>query len=495
MAGKEQFLYQCKQIRKIEQLAIEKFQLTEEDMMDRAGKGAFQLLQSLYPHVNKIAVYCGGGNNGGDGYVLAYYAIKQGFDVAIYREKPIEDLPTAAARAAVKAKAAHIPFHDFSTPLAEDCELIVDALLGIGLEGEVRGNTLSAIAAIHQSNLPVLALDLPSGLNADTGQVYNSWVTASHTVTFIARKTGMYTLDGLDCCGLIHCVDLGLNEAIDAVLPDAVKLTEQETLTPFPPRKRNSHKGDYGRLLVIGGGPGMPGAAAMTGMAALRMGAGAVKLATWPEHQNAYLALCPELMVEAIDKADSLEPLLDWATALAIGPGLGLSEWAASLLAKAVVRQIPMVVDASALRLLASMKIRSDHWILTPHPGEAQDLLQSSAKDIQASRFEAVQQLQQKYGGVVILKGAGSLIQSPDSIPYVCSSGNPGMATAGMGDILTGMIAGLLAQGFPAFESSLTAVWMHGRAADKQARETGQYGMMASDLLAWLPLLMNGLSA
>ena len=484
MLNPETALYCCEQIRACEKLALTQYHLDEQELMARAGLAAFTQLQCLYPGVTCIAVFCGAGNNAGDGYVLARLAHEAGLSVIVYQCKTISDLPPTAQYAAFSALDAGVDCQPFDEPLDSEVEVIVDALLGIGLKGPVHGNMALAIDQINASDLPVLSLDVPSGLNADSGCVASIAVKAEHTVTFIALKTGFYTADGPDYCGLVHCCSLQLEACIAKQKPSAFLST---TLAPLKSRLNNSHKGDYGHVLVVGGGTGMPGAVLLAAKAALRTGAGAVTVATWPSHVPGIFSALPEAMVVGVESVALLEPFLERATVCVLGPGLGESSWAKALFAHSINAPLPLVVDASALRLLAKAPQRDDHWILTPHPGEAAALLACKTTSVQDNRYEASAEIQRRYGGVVVLKGAGTVVQSGTDEAWVCARGNPAMASAGMGDVLSGIIAGLCAQGLSLTESARQGVYAHALAGDKIVQQMGGAGMLASDLINVLP--------
>lgn len=487
-------LYFTETIRYCEQKAINSLGISEDELMAQAGAFAFGLLKSHYPDVKNIAVFCGGGNNGGDGYVLALLAHQQNFTVTVYQFKALEQLPTAARNAAQLAINAGVLCQPFEDAVEGEAELIVDGLLGIGLHGEVRGAIAHAITIINESGLPVLSLDIPSGLDADTGCVLGACVKAAVTATFIAPKAGMYTADGPDHCGKVICHRLHLERCLSATEPAAYLIDASNFHQPLVVRRKNSHKSLYGHVLIIGGGPGMPGAVFLAAQAALRVGAGMVTVATLPAHAQGMLPLLPEVMVHAIDKADDLMPLLKKATVCVVGPGLGESAWASELFKTTIGAQLPLVIDASALGLLADCVQYDDSWVLTPHPGEAARLLHCSTSDVQANRFLAARRIQQKYGGCVVLKGVGSIINGHDNSSYVCTAGNPGMATAGMGDVLSGIIASLIAQGLSLTEATKLAVWLHATAADDAAAAEGKRGLIASDLMPYLRRRMNVLN-
>lgn len=491
MAKPEHALYRCDQIKACEQDALNLYHLDQTELMSQAGTEAFFFVHRLYPQVRHLAVFCGAGNNAGDGYILARLAHEHGISVTVYQCRALEDLPFAARTAALLAVAAGVDCYSADEPLDMEAELIIDALLGTGLKGHVRGVIATAINQINSSGLPVVSLDVPSGLNADTGEVANFCVKATTTLTFIALKTGMYTLDGPDYCGDIQCKNLQLDACIAKLKPHACILGNATLPLPLPQRKKNSHKGDYGRVLIIGGGPNMPGAVCLAAKAAMRSGAGAVTIAIWPAHEMSILPLIPEAMIWGVKTADELKPLLARATVCIIGPGLGECDWARALFLAAITSQLPMVIDASALRLLAEHPQTDDNWILTPHPGEAASLLSCSGAEVQMDRYQSAASIQQQYGGVVVLKGAGTIIHTAEKNTFICPIGNPGMASAGMGDVLSGIIGGLCAQGLPLSEAAKLGVWAHAAAGDKAAISVGGSGLLASDLLDILPRILN----
>ncbi len=483
-------LYITEQIRLCEQSSIQEGNLSEYELMVRAGKEAYKSLKSLYKNVSSIAVFCGGGNNAGDGYVLARLAHQEGLSVVLYQAKSIEDLPPAAQQAAKAAVASGLVCHCFEDVLDTEVELIVDALLGIGLQGDVRDPILQAINVINESGLPVVSLDVPSGLNADTGRIGGVCVYASTTLTFIAPKVGLYTSDGPDHCGDIICCSLELEHLLTAIKPQA-QLIHPALNNILPYRKKNSYKSMFGHVLIIGGGYGMPGAVYLAALAALKIGAGLVTVATLPGHELGLVALAPEVMVYPIAHVDELMPLLERATVCVIGPGLGEDVWAKELFSATLAAQLPLVIDASALRMLAQNPQYDDNWILTPHPGEAANLLSSSTAEVQANRCKSAMTIQQKYGGCVVLKGCGSVIHTLHHDTFICSGGNPGMASAGMGDVLSGIIGGLLAQKVPLAEAAKLGVWVHAEAGDRAVMMQGMRGLVASDLLLRIVNVIN----
>jgi len=372
-----------------------------------------------------------------------------------------------------------------------DADVIIDALLGTGFSGALEGQWGALVDAANAAPAPVLSIDIPSGLAADTGQVEGSAMQAELTVTFIGHKPGLYTGEGPACCGEIVFDDLGVPAGVYARVAPCARLDNGQTPNPFPaPRRRTAHKGDFGHVLVIGGDHGMNGAARLAGEAALRSGAGLVSLATRQAHAASLAAACPELMCHGIETAAGLKPLLARADVVVAGPGLGRSEWAQQLLSATLESAQPLVLDADALNLLAGEPLTRADWILTPHPGEAARLLATTTAEIQADRLAAGQALQARWHGTVVLKGAGTLVCAADALPVICATGNPGMAAAGMGDVLSGITAALLAQGLSQARAAQAAVILHGAAGDRAARQ-GERGRLARDLIAEFPALLR----
>lgn len=489
----KQSLYLTKHIRFCERKALDELPEADDVLMLRAGRAAFNTLKKLYPDVRTVAIFCGGGNNAGDGYVLAKCLHQHAYAVTVYQCRNIDNLPPPAKRAALAAIAIGVPCQGFIDTFDSDIDLVVDALLGIGIKDQVHGLIAQAITTINDSELPVLSIDIPSGLNANTGQVLGVAINASVTVTFIAYKIGMFTLDGPDHCGKIVCHHLEIDHYLESIIPAAKTLDQTIFCNTIAPRQKNSHKGCYGHVLVIGGGIGMPGATFLTAFAAFRIGAGSVSIATLPEHAQNMLPMLPETMIYPVKGVEDLLPLLTQATIVVIGPGLGEDQWANSLFQATLSAQLPLVIDASALRLLALQPQHDDNWILTPHPGEAASLLATTVKDIQSDRCQSAHLIQQRFGGSVVLKGVGSIITSGTDETYLCTAGNPGMASAGMGDVLSGVIGGLLAQGMRLTDAAKLGVWLHAKAADNATLHHGERGLIASDLMPYLRREINKL--
>ncbi len=483
-------LYRASEVRELDRIAIEEQGIPGIKLMNRAGTVVFDELCCRWPKARRIVVVCGGGNNGGDGYVVARLAREKGLEVILIALSDPATLQGDANTAWGAAHVAGLTTASFTAERLQDADVVVDAIFGTGLDREVSGEWAAAINAINASGVPVVAVDIPSGLHADTGRVLGTAIVAEVTVTFIGLKCGMLTGQGRDYCGTILFDDLGLPDAVYQQLPSSLQRFDWPQLKLLlPPRQRTAHKGAFGHVLIVGGNHGMAGAARLAAEASLRVGSGLTTVATRPEYVAAMAAARPEVMWRGVENSADLQPLLQRATVVAIGPGLGQDGWAQQLLDAVIESKLPLVMDADALNFLAQEPLRGEGWILTPHPGEAGRLLHCSAADINHDRFNAVNQLAQQYGGVVVLKGAGTLIAADGEVA-VCCGGNPGMATAGMGDVLTGVIAGLLAQGLSLKQAAQCGVALHAAAADKVAIE-GERGMMAGDLITCLRTLVN----
>jgi NAD(P)H-hydrate epimerase len=383
--------------------------------------------------------------------------------------------------------AAKVSIAAFQAGQTIDAAVIVDALFGIGLARQVTGCYAEAIQAINTSAAAVIAVDVPSGLQADTGHVMGCAVKADSTVTFIGLKQGLFTGQAAEYVGEIVYAALAVPESVLQSVPcAAVRLVKK----PLPPRHRCAHKGHYGQVLIIGGALGFSGAARLAGEAALRVGAGLVSIATRAEHAGFMTVGRPELMCHGVETARQLALLLEKSSVVVIGPGLGQSDWAKQLFIVAAASGKPLVIDADGLNLLANAPVVKSNWILTPHTGEAARLLGCSTAQIQQDRFAAVAAIQRGYHGIAVLKGSGTLIASAHEIA-VSTTGNAGMASGGMGDVLAGVIGGLLAQGLSLSEAAQQGVYCHGLAADWAAEKEGERGLLASDLMNYLRKSVN----
>jgi len=479
-------------VRAIDKAAIDGGVVGGYALMTRAAQFALEVALTEFPGVTDWRVLCGGGNNAGDGYVLARLAMAQGISVNTAELADAASLRGDAARARRDFMAEGGRAGPWAGVIEPGSGLLVDAMLGSGLDRDVEGPYRTAVDAVNRDDAPVLALDVPTGLHGDTGAVMGATVSADVTATFVGRKAGLYLGAGPDHVGQLRYSALGLPDSCYAGVQPVMQLVAPSFVADMLPRRpRQSHKGDFGHVLVIGGAPGMPGAARLAAEAALKSGAGRVSVATHSSSAAVIPSGRPELMCHAVDDAAALAPLLDAATVIAVGPGLGQSDWSAMLLAAAEASGKPLVADADALNLMARGAVRRGERIVTPHPGEAARLLESSAAVVQADRLAALAALKDRLGGTVVLKGNGTLVSSADSVPWLNRSGNPGMASAGMGDVLTGIIAALLAQGLDPESAAVAGVHAHGRAADVAASNGGERGLIASDVLDELRPWLN----
>lgn len=461
-------------------------------LMQRAGLAAWHCALARWPQAQRIAVACGPGNNGGDGYVLARHACEAGRQVRVLR------LPGHAPRGEIAIRAERA-YRDAGGRVEEfggsigDAGLVVDALFGIGLTRAPDAEAAMLVAAINNAAAPVLALDVPSGVDADTGNAPGGAVHATRTLQFLGAHAGLATGAALEHVGAreLAALDVG-----DDVLPaDAAVagMFDARHLGRFlQPRSRNSHKGESGRVLCVGGDHGKGGAVLLCAEAALRSGAGLVDVATRAMHVAALLSRRPEAMAHAIDAAADLDKLGEAANVIAIGPGLGQDAWGNELFSAMIDSGKPLVIDADALNLLAAKprKLQAD-TVLTPHPGEAARLLSIATREVQADRRAAALALCERFGCVVVLKGAGTVVTAPGCLPGIIDAGNPGMAVGGMGDVLTGIIAALRAQGLDAFDAARCGALLHGAAGDVAARAGGERGLLPSDLFTPLQRLAN----
>jgi NAD(P)H-hydrate epimerase len=442
---------------------------------------------------------CGAGNNAGDGYVVARLAQQHGMNVKVVSLIDPEQLQADALQAYKQwAESSELSSSDVS--LIDEADVIVDALLGTGLTRDVEADWKKWIDAVNYSKQPIIAIDVPSGLDAATGAIKGAAVRANITVSFIGLKAGLFTGSGKACCGEVIFNSLGVPEQIYENVEATAVLLDESVLAPISsPRSHNSHKSQYGHVLVIGGNYGMPGAVILAAKAALRSGTGMVSVVTREEHISAVAGAIPEAMVYASAdgslESKQLKALVSKITHIVIGPGLGQDAWAHRLFSHVMELDKPIVLDADALNLLAEkcsvdkhVNISAPH-IITPHPGEAARLLSNElniiSADIQSDRFAAVQALYEMMDGVVVLKGSGTLVFDGESLA-VCPLGNPAMAVAGMGDVLSGVIAALAAQGLSMSQAASIGVCMHAKAGDLAAEDITR-GMLATDVIEKLP--------
>lgn len=489
-------VYASAQVRALDRYAIDVTGIPSYTLMERAAAASLRLLRTRYPAVRRIALVCGGGNNGGDGYVMARLALTQGLPLDALAASSPERLSGDAQRAHADWLAAGGTVAPFTAAALANCELIVDAFCGTGLRDDLRPDARAVVAAINAAAHPVLSLDVPSGLCSDTGRVLGAVVQADATISFVGLKQGFYLGQGPRYCGEIVFDSLGIEApARPDFAPRLKRLPATLLRDSLMPRARDAHKGDFGTVVIVGGGAGMPGAVALAGRAALRVGAGKVRIACALESQAAVAAQSAEIMVAAVDDATALRAALHDATVILLGPGLGQGDWAQccwrATLDFVRAHRLPVVMDADALNLLAlEPNAERASWILTPHPGEAARLLGCGTAELQSDRLGCLTRLLERYGGVTVLKGAATLIGASGETPAVCDRGNPGMATAGMGDVLAGALAGLLAQLGDPYLAAQLAVLAHAQAGDVAAAR-GQRGLLAGDVIEQLRAQVN----
>ena len=484
-------VYRTAEIRDLETSALAG--LKPPGLMERAGMAAAEIARAITASGGRVLVIAGPGNNGGDAFVVARHLKSWWFKVDVV-------FAGDAARLPPDAKTAHAAWRNGggtildSIPADRQWDLVIDGLFGIGLQRDLSSAHTDLVNTINSLATTVLALDVPSGLDSDTGRVLGCAVRAGHTVTFIALKPGLLTLDGPDHSGQIQLCTLDL-DARALLAPQGEVIGSEVMGSVLPVRRANSHKGDYGSLGIIGGARGMVGAALLAGRAAINLGAGRVYVGLLGADSPGVDPLQPELMLRTVDEVLKLDHL----DCLAVGPGLGQSPDAHLALVTAMRRDLPLVIDADALNLIAadaklqqSVGKRTAPTVLTPHPAEAARLLAGTTAAVQADRVAAATELASRYRSHVILKGAGSICALPDGKWFINTSGNPGMASAGMGDVLTGIIAALLAQGADARGALLLGVHLHGAAGDALVYDAkGPVGMTASEVTAAARLLLN----
>lgn len=484
-------VYTAAQLRALDRRAIAGLGIPGYTLMTSAGEAGLTTVRSYWPAAQHIVVLCGPGNNAGDGYVLARLARGRRLDVKVIALTDPEALQGDARRAWQDFIAAGGSTCEWTDGCLDQAEVVVDAIFGIGLSRPLDAVMAARVMAVNDCRAPVLSLDVPSGLNADTGEIWGAAVHAERTMTFLGLKLGFYLGEGPNHTGIVMFDSLDVPEDPAAVVDMAATRIGEDALSHLlPRRRRTTHKGQQGHVLVIGGGVGMGGAARLAGEAALRVGAGLVTVATRPENVAAIIADRPELICRGVTRGEEIESLLERADVLAIGPGLGQDAWAQMMVRAALTCGRPSVLDADALNLLAHSPCASDSWILTPHPGEAGRLLGTSAAAVQSDRLAAAWGIAERYGGVVVLKGAGTLVVRKGALPAICDQGNPGMASPGMGDVLTGVIAGIVAQTADLAGAARAGVLVHAMAGDMAARR-GERGLLATDLFTYLPTCVN----
>lgn len=491
-----QRLYCAEQVKQGEQEVARQMQLPMFDLMARAGQALFDHVQEQWPNLKTMLVCCGTGNNGGDGYVLAYLAKQAGIDVQLWQLGQASALKgdAAIARDLWLSEGGDIDMPRQQIP--EQVELVVDAMLGTGIKGKVRLQAAELIRSINAADRFVLSVDVPSGIDCDLGVASGEVVSATTTLTFIAVKQGLLTGVAKAVVGRLYYASLDVQDEFEQLMtPSCWRMSDSDVASLLGPRYALAHKGSNGRVVCIGGDYDMAGAIALSSQGCLRTGAGLVAAMTRTDHIAPLITRTPELMVLGCERASEghVQQRLAWADVVVAGPGLGMESWGRSfyqlLTQPDIIDRLNLVFDADALNLLAQEPSYNDKRVLTPHPGEAARLLHCSVPDIESDRFLAVSKIQKKYGGVVVLKGPGSLIFDGENYALV-QEGNPGMASGGMGDVLSGIIGGLLAQQLTLFDAARLGTWIHSRAGDL-ASQNGERGMLASDLFPYIRQLIN----
>jgi len=493
-------LYTAEQMRRLDRSAIEAHGIPGIELMERAGRSVFEGVRLAYPRAANWLIFCGGGNNAGDGYIVARLAREGGSTVTVCALKSPDALSGDAALAARRWHEAGGNTHAWPVNDLGRYDVVVDALLGTGLDRAPRDDFALAIEVMNASGKPLVAVDIPSGLNADTGNIMNLAVEADMTFTFIGHKRGLYTADGPDYCGEICFSDLQTPDSIGKCIENSGILVRENILGYYlKPRRRNSHKGSYGWVLGIGGNNTMSGAVRLCGEAALRSGAGKVTLATSPQHASLVNLACPELMVRGVRRGKQLQTILGQASVVVIGTGLGQTSWSENLFKTCMKTNLPIVLDADGLNILARLypemgrdrELPRGHWILTPHPAEAGRLLGCAPREVQQDRVGTAISLAKRFDATVVLKGCGTVIADASGQYAICPLGNPGMATAGTGDVLAGVLGALVAQKLDLWQASICGVVAHATAGDLAAAAIGERGMIASDIIEHLPAVLN----
>lgn len=489
-------LFRDNQIRAIEQAALAR--LPDGTLMERAGHAAGALVQRVLGSVSrkKILVLAGPGNNGGDALIAGAWLAKLGAQVHVLPHLCNEAcLPADASRALSVGRASGAQFLD-TFPGNTDWHLVIDGLFGIGLARSFAPSTRELVAQINTLRCPVVALDIPSGLNPDTGALIDEEgcaIVASHTITFIADKPGLHTNYGRDYAGKVTVADLGIDTELIA-LPEIFLNAPQAFSSTASARAHNSHKGSHGDVCIIGAASGMTGASILAGRTAAYAGAGKVHVAML-EQLASYDTGCPELMLRSVASE------FPRGAIFAIGPGLGRSKLAKATLVRSLNSNQAIVIDADAINLIAedsslrdALCQRTSPAVLTPHPLEAARLLNCDVATVQSDRIASAKQIASELGCICLLKGSGSILARQDGMILINPTGNAALATAGTGDVLTGLCAALLAQGAPAWEAAAASAWTHGAAADAWVeKNSGVIGMTASELIDEIRRIRNRL--
>jgi hydroxyethylthiazole kinase-like uncharacterized protein yjeF len=507
------YLVTAAEMQEMDRLAIEHHGIPGLRLMESAGKGAAQSLRIQFADCLKagVGIVCGKGNNGGDGFVIARYLADQGFRVTVYLLAKTSAVKGDAAANLKRLPALNIEVIEipdtqaFSKNISRLGQhgLLVDAILGTGLSSDVRGFFKTVIDYINQSATPVFAVDIPSGLNSDTGQPCGTCIRAQATATFALPKIGHFSHPGSEYTGRLDIIDIGIPAAVvERVRPKQHLLTARRIRSRWRSRAADAHKGRTGHLLVVAGSVGKTGAAALTARSAMRAGAGLVTLSVAASLHPIAETLVLEVMTAPLTEirygvlgdaaVEDIQKLAAGKTCLAIGPGIGQAAETRSLIQKIITQlEIPMVIDADGLnnlrgqtQLLKNLKAPA---VLTPHPGEMARLIDATPAEVQQNRLKCARDFATKFKVHVVLKGAATVIAHPDGSAYINRTGNSGMASGGMGDVLTGVLAGFITQGFTPETAAHAAVYLHGAAADSLAKTIGPFGYLASEVMNAIP--------
>lgn len=504
-------------MQKVDKQTITEYGISSLHLMENAGRSCVEEIMAEFGMTGRSAVImCGKGNNGGDGFVIARLLIQKGWAVTVIIFADHERITGDAAVNLSKLPESVITYCADKSRLAVlqpeeifKVDVIVDALLGTGLTGDVSGMYLDVIALVNASGRPVVSVDIPSGIHGTTGQVMGGAVRSDMTVTFAAAKLGNILYPGAEYSGRVVVADIGIPEKVMEAAP-GYEFLNMDAIRPILRRRdRQAHKGRFGHCLIIAGSPGKTGAAALAANSAVRAGSGLVTLAAAESIHSILEIKTTEAMTVPLPDSGcgclsqisfpAIEPLLGGKDAVAIGPGVGSSPGTYALIQNLVESvTLPLVIDADGLNALAEdiailHRKKTRQMVLTPHPGEMSRLLGTAIIDIEAARIPVAVEFARTYGVYLILKGARTIIASPDGTVAVNGSGNPGMASGGMGDVLTGIIVSLLGQGYPAWDACRAGVFLHGLAADMVAGEKGEIGINATDVLEKLPFAYNKL--
>ncbi len=496
MVERHTALYDAAGVRALDQLAIESHGVPGYELMCRAGAFCFARLLARWPDCQRAVLVCGTGNNGGDGFVIARLMVEAGLEPRVFIVGDVHNIADDARTALDAMRDAGVEVGHELGEMLRGADVIVDALFGTGLRRALGDEVVHIVAQINAAHQPVLAVDLPSGLSSDTGVAVPVAVRAECTCTFIGLKFGQWTGQGPEFCGDLEFDDLDVPPEIYPKVRPIAELLDNDVLARrLRPRARDAHKGHFGHVLVVGGGHGYAGAVLLAARAAVRAGAGLVTVATRAEHVG-LVSACPEAMFVPIESGYELQALAERADVVAVGPGLGQTEWARPVFHAALESGKVVVVDADGLNLMAEggARVRDlSGLVLTPHPGEAARLIGSSTIAVQRNRLTTAAEISVKFGAICVLKGAGTVVVD-NTRRSVVGLGNPGLASGGSGDTLTGITAALLAQAealsLSQMEAVEVAVCAHAAAADRAALQ-GERGMLASDVIEHLRPVIN----